>query len=117
MPNVNVGAHPAFLESERKFDAINKFICLYGDLSGGVHGRTMKDLEMRIALKKIKYSPVAATKDVDLIEQCVAAANFLLASFHREKMSHFQVEDRRIILLTMPPRARRAWQESLTEGQ
>ena len=38
-------------------------------------------------------------------------SNFLLAVFHRQKMAKFDLEDRRIILRTMPPRARQVWTE------
>jgi hypothetical protein len=45
------------------------------------------------------------------VEQCAEAANFLLAIFHKKKMTKFEVEDRRIILRTMPPRAREVWSD------
>jgi hypothetical protein len=103
--------HPIFLESEPKFDAINRLSALYSELSAGIHGRTVQDLEMRIALKKITYVEEAVKKQVGLIEKCTGAANFLLAMFHWGKMRSFQMEDRRIILRTMPPRARQVWND------
>ncbi len=104
-------AHPVFTESEKRFDAINRLSTLYGILSAGVHGRTVRDLEMRLALKRIAYSENAAKEQADLIEKCAAPANFLLAVFHRERMGTFTPEDRRIILLSMPARARQVWRE------
>jgi hypothetical protein len=98
--------HPAFLETERKFDAIARLASLHNDLSAGIHGRQVDDLEMRIALSKIRYSDSTAGKEMALIERCAESSNFLLAVFHHSKMASFQPEDRRTILRTMPPRAR-----------
>jgi hypothetical protein len=103
--------HPAFLETERKFDAIARLSSLHSDLSAGIHGRQVQDLEMRVALGKIKYSDQMAGKEMALIERCTESSNFLLAVFHRQKMAKFELEDRRIILRTMPPRARQVWAE------
>jgi hypothetical protein len=103
--------HPVFRRTEKKFDAVNQISSLYSDLSAGVHGRTVRDLEMRLALKKIVYDRAAAVKEEDLLRRCAEAANFLLAMFHREKMRAFQAEDRRIILRNMPARARQLWTE------
>jgi len=105
--------HPAFLETERKFDAIARLSSLHSDLSAGIHGRQVRDLEMRVALGKIRYSDQIAGKEMALIERCTESTNFLLAVFHRKKMAKFDLEDRRIILRTMPPRARQAWTELL----
>jgi hypothetical protein len=104
-----VKIHPAFLESESKFDAINRLKTLYGELSAGIHGRTVRHLEMRIALNEIVYNHDVAKEQAELMDRCVEATNFLLAMFHRERMLSFQVEDRRIILRTMPARARQMW--------
>ena len=103
--------HPIFLESETKFDALNRLSSLYSELSGGIHGRTVQDLEMRIALTKITYDQDAMRKQVDLTEKCAEAVNFLLAMFHHERVRGFQTEDRRIILRTMAPRARQVCQD------
>lgn len=103
--------HPVFIKSEPRFDAINRLGTLYSELSAGIHGRTVRDLEMRTALNKIKYVEGAVKKQRDRVEKCTEAANFALAIFHRDKMSTFQVEDRRIILRTMPARARKVWNE------
>jgi len=101
--------HPAFLETERKFDAIARLSSLYGDLSAGIHGRQVRDLEMRVALGKIAYSDQMAGREMVFIERCAESSNFLLAVFHRGKMARFELEDRRIILRTMPARARQVW--------
>jgi hypothetical protein len=103
--------HPVFIESERRFDAVNRLSSLYSELSAGIHGRRVTDLEMRVALGKIRYSEDAANREAPLIERCAEAVNFLLAMFHRDKMRSFQVEDRRIILQTMPSKARLVWKE------
>jgi hypothetical protein len=103
--------HPEFLETERKFDAIARLSALYSDLSAGIHGRQVRDLEMRVALGKIAYSDQLAGREMALIERCAESSNFLLAVFHRKKMARFELEDRRIVLRTMPPRARRVWRQ------
>jgi hypothetical protein len=101
--------HPAFLRTESKFDAISRLASLHSDLSAGVHGRQVQDLEMRVALKKIVYSQSDANKQTQLVERCTQSANFVLAVFHQERLAHFQPEDRRIILQTIPPRGRNVW--------
>ncbi len=101
--------HPAFLHTESKFDAISRLASLHSDLSAGVHGRQVQDLEMRLALKKIAYSQVEANKQTHLVERCAQSANFVLAVFHQERLAHFQLEDRRIILQTIPSRGRSVW--------
>jgi hypothetical protein len=103
--------HPLFLETESKFDALNRLSTLYSDLSAGIHGRRVQDLEMRIALKKIAYDESGMRRQVDLSERCAGSANFMLATFHRDRMNNFQTEDRRLILRTMPPRARQVWNQ------
>ena len=105
--------HPILMRTEKAFDAINRLSALHGELSAGIHGRQVRDLEMRVALNKIAYSDQAATKEAQLTERCAASANFLLAVFHRKSMGHFGPEDRRTILRAMPPGARQAWTESL----
>jgi len=103
--------HPVLFRSERKIDAISRLSALHSELSAGIHGRQVQDLEMRAALNKIAYSERSAKNEATLIERCSASANFLLAAFHRAKMVMFDNEDRRIILRTMPPRARQVWGE------
>jgi hypothetical protein len=102
-------AHPAFWKIERKFDAINQISSLYSELSAGVHGRAIRDLEMRVALEKIVYDEGAAAREAECLRKCAEASNFLLAIFHHRKLRAFQTEDRRIILRTMPTRARQVW--------
>jgi len=101
--------HPAFLRTESTFDAINRLNSLYGDLSAGVHGRQVQDLEMRLALKKLVYSQPEANKQVQLVERCAESSNFVLAVFHQVRLTHFQPEDRRIILQTIPAKGRNIW--------
>lgn len=103
--------HPAFLKTESAFDAINRLSTLYSELSAGVHGRSVHDLEMRVSLNKIACEEPGFSKQTDLTEKCAEAVNFLLAIFHREQMSTFPVEDRHTILRTMPARARQIWKE------
>jgi hypothetical protein len=105
--------HPAFLETEKKFDAISRLSALHSELSAGIHGRQVRDLEMRTALGKIAYSDGIAEKEAGLIERCAAASNFLIAVFHRQKMARFEAEDRRILLRAMPHRARQVWNQLL----
>jgi hypothetical protein len=101
--------HSAFLELESRFDALNRLSTLYSQLSAGVHGRTVRDLEMRIALADIQCDDAALEKQTEAIERCAEAANFLLAVFHQRQMRSFPAEDRRIMLRSMPSRARRIW--------
>jgi hypothetical protein len=103
--------HPLFMATERQFDAINRLSTLYSDLSAGVHGRTVKDLEMRTALNRIRYADLDARTVTELVGRCAEATNFLLAMFHRDQLLRFTADDRRIILRTIPPRARRSWRE------
>lgn len=104
--------HPAFWKIERKFDAINQISSLYSELSAGVHGRAVRDLEMRVALEKLIYEEAMAAREAECLRRCTEASNFLLAIFHHQKLRsglQFQAEDRRIILRTMPSRARQIW--------
>jgi hypothetical protein len=101
--------HPTFLVSEPKFNAIAKLSSLYSDLSAGIHGRTVGDLEMKVALEKIKYDDDLAAEQADFVSHCAAASNFLLAAFHKERVLKFQTDDRRIILRTLPADARQVW--------
>lgn len=103
--------HPVLMKTEPKFDAINQVSSLYSELSAGVHGRTVRDLEMRVALQKIVYDQTAAKAEANFLRRCTEATNFLLAMFHRDKVRRFQAEDRRVILRTMPTRARQLWTE------
>jgi hypothetical protein len=104
-------AHPEYLKSEKKFDAINQITTLYSDLSGGVHGRTVHDLEMRQALKKITYDNEAAKQEVERLRRCTEAVNFLLAIFHSSQVRKLSAEDRRIILRSIPRQARAVWSD------
>ncbi len=108
-----IKAHPKLALTEKRFDAINRLSSLYSELSAGVHGQAVADLEMRISLEKISYADALAKKDAALIERCASASNFILAVFHGQTVAKFQSEDQLIILQTMPPRARKAWRESL----
>lgn len=101
--------HPAIIESETRFDAVQKLRTLYHELSASVHGRGVRDLEMRKALKKIAVDVAQFGLQVKLVERCAEATNFLLATFHKTEMRRFLLEDRQIILRTMSPRARQVW--------
>jgi hypothetical protein len=108
-----IRSHPKLMLTEKRFDAINRLSSLYSELSAGVHGQAVADLEMRISLEKISYVDASAKKDAALVERCASASNFLLAVFHGQKVARFQSEDQLIILQTMPPRARKVWREAL----
>jgi hypothetical protein len=101
--------HPDFLKTESKFDALAQLASLYSELSAGIHGRAVRDLEMRVALRKIVYDQASATKQAEMLRKCTQASNFLLAIFHRNQVKKFQVDDRLIILRTMPACARNLW--------
>jgi len=104
--------HPIFIDSEPQFDAINRMSSLYHDLSAGIHGRTVRDLETRIALKDIAYDQDAAERHAKHVQRCAEATNFLIGLFHREQMTSFSTIDRRIILRTLPIKARQVWKAS-----
>jgi len=103
--------HPSFMEVEERFDAVNQLKSIHSELSAGVHGRTVSDLEMRVALRRIEYEADAARANAELLKKSTQAINFILAIFHREKVRSFQTEDRRIVLRTMPERARTIWND------
>lgn len=98
--------HPIFSRTESMFDAISKLKTAYDDLSAGIHGRRVKDLEMRVSLKGITYQHDAVTAETLLVERCAGPVNFILSMFHRERLRRFEPSDRSIILRTMPPVAR-----------
>jgi hypothetical protein len=104
-------AHPRFLITEPKFDALAQMTSLYSTLSAGVHGRTVRDLEMRNALSKIAYDAETAAIDARHVSKCAQAVNFVLSIFHRNQMGGFQIEDQRLILRTLPAQARQIWSE------
>ena len=101
--------HPVFMTKETRFDALARLRNLYSDLSAGVHGSKVRDLEMRVALKKIKYEQAAVHAEMLLVERCAESVNFLIAAFNQDQMDQFSVDDQRIILRTMPARARQVW--------
>lgn len=101
--------HPTFIDTEAKFDAINRLSTLYDELSAGVHGRRVVDFDTKTALSKITLDLDSLEKQMELTERCAAAACFLLAVFHRDKVHSFPMEDRRIILRSMPAVARTIW--------
>ena len=103
--------HPAFLDTEPRYDGINRLSSLYSELSTGIHGRTVNDFEMRIALNKITYANNAAKKAAEQLDKCAQAATFLLAVFHRDQVRAFRTEDRQIVLRTMVPKAREVWSD------
>lgn len=101
--------HPSFLDLETRFDAIGRLSNLYDDLSAGVHGRTVVDLEMRVALNKIKCDVDQLKSQTNMVERAAEGANFLIAVFHGKQLHAFLPDERRIILRTLPPTARQLW--------
>jgi hypothetical protein len=105
--------HPVFRVAEKRFDALNRLSTLYDDLSASVHGRTVQDLEMRLALQKIVYEEHTAKEQARVTERVTEATNFVLARLHSDQVASFGTDDRRIILQTMPARAKQVWNEPL----
>jgi len=101
------GIHDGLMDLEPKFDAVNRLKTLYSELSATVHGRQVKDLQMCSSLSDIKFSERMFERQVAEVERCTASANFLLAAFHSDRFSAFDREDRRVILASMPAKARR----------
>ena len=104
-------AHPDFARTELKFDALCRMKSLYGELSAGIHGRRVSDLEMRTALEKIVYDESLAGKQTILVEKCAELCNFLLTIYQRSRFALFGMEDKRVILRTMNLPARAIWKE------
>lgn len=98
--------HPRFSNTEVRFDAISRISTLHSELSAAVHGRTVRDLEMRSSLDGISYLDAAARAQMALIERTAESCNFALAVFRKDEMALFEREDRRIILQTMSTRAK-----------
>ena len=103
--------HPAFTVTEPKFNALARLQDVYSNLSAGIHGRAVKDLETRIALQKIKYDHASAINDIQLLENCVLASNFLLSIFQQRQVLNFKKVHKSLILRTMPVIARKTWSE------
>ncbi|UWZ83375.1 hypothetical protein [Occallatibacter riparius] len=103
--------HPDFRKTEVKFAALDRLRNLYSELSAGIHGRKVSDLEMRTALEKIVYEEDLAARLTSLVERCVEISNFFLTVFQRARFNDFSVEDRRVILRTLDARARSIWRE------
>lgn len=103
--------HPDFVITEPRYNAIDQAVSLYSDLSGAVHGRTVRDLEMRTSLTKIQYEEVQAKRDVEFLRRCVETVNFLLCVFHCSAVRALPTEDRRVFLRSMPKKARETWSD------
>lgn len=104
-------SHPNYKISEKSFDAINRLQSLYSELSGWIHGRTVKELETRLALNKIAFSISVARKELKLVTRCAEAVNFLLAIENRAELRSFSTEDKTYIFTTMPKAARALWHD------
>jgi hypothetical protein len=100
------GIHEELLALEARFDAVNKLKTLYRELSAGIHGRRVQDLEMRASLQKIVFREADFEKHVADVEDCAGPTNFLLAAMHPSQFHAFPPEDRKCILVSMPARAR-----------
>jgi hypothetical protein len=107
--------HQEFLKTEPKFNAIGQMSSLYSDLSAGVHGRRVQDLEMRTALEKIAYSHAVAQKEAELVKRCGEAVNFILSIYHREQLRKLEAVDRRPFLDGLTKTARQVWAAHETE--
>lgn len=100
-------SHHYFKQTEPRFDALARLSSTYEQLSAGVHGRTVFDLEMKTALESFKYDQERASKDLDCLSACASAVIFLLAIFHRDKFNEFDLAERRTLLRKIPSEARR----------
>lgn len=94
-------SHPDMVGPEAKFPAVAKLKSLYGDLSAGIHGRRVRDLEMRIALDKIRYDEAIMDARTAEAQRCAEAVNFVMAVFHRAQFRRFPPEDRLTIMRTI----------------
>jgi hypothetical protein len=99
-------AHPALMDAEIKFCAINNLETLYDDLSKNIHGRKVEHLEMHRALKNISFDQVWFDVQVRAMEKCAESSNFLLLMYQRDEVIWFPEETKSILLSTIPPKAR-----------
>ena len=102
-----VATHPDLIATQKSFKPVDRLKTLYSDLSGGVHGRRVQDLEMRVALHKIHYEEKSIDARVRDLAKCAESVNLLLIAFHRQKFLHFPRPDRQTILRTISPAGRR----------
>ncbi len=101
--------HPDYMETERRFDGINRLSALYDELSAQVHGRKVTHFEMRRALREITLDIETFQKQAKLVERCAECSNFLLLVFHRDRVKRFPDDRQRIVFATIPAVARRVW--------
>lgn len=101
--------YPDFVSTEPEFDAVARLSSIYSELSAGVHGRSVRELETRAALRSIVYDPARAKEDALFLRRCTEAVNFLMSIFHHNSFASFAKADRSLILRTMPAAARRIW--------
>lgn len=101
--------HPSYVETEKNYNALDQMKSLYSELSASVHGGAVRDLEMRVALKKITYSDTSAKKHADFVRLSSQLANFVLAIFHCQRVSKLAAIDKSIILRGMEKPARQIW--------
>jgi len=101
------GEHPLIAEAEKKFDAVHRLRTLYDELSAGVHGRRVTDLETRRAVAEVRYDRSTFELHTLAVEKCAEATNFVLAIFHKDHFHKFTAEDRHIITNTMTPGCRK----------
>ena len=94
-------SHHDLCESAFLLGIVDELTSLYSDLSTGIHGTKVADLEMRRALKAIQYNQDAAVKEEELLRRLTAPCNILLTVFHRKRFSKFSSEDRRILIHSM----------------
>lgn len=90
---------------------------IYSELSVSVHGQKVSDLEMHSALAAICCTEKSAGAEVGYVRRASIATNSLLAIYHRRRFSSFAVEDRRIILRTLPRSTRLAVQTDTKEAK
>ena len=103
--------HPEYVEAGARFDSIQKLNNLYDDLSATIHGRRVRDLQLNSALAELKYSADRAQKDAKHVQQCAELVNFIVVIKMRDNFQKFSVENKRIILRTLPKLARSIWSE------
>lgn len=107
--------HPEFIQTEPKFDAIAQIRSLYSDLSAGVHGRTVDDLEIRRSLQLITFDINEAKKMASFVQKAVQPSNFLLSIYQKRRLINFAGDEKSIILRSIPHHARRIWTEHPVE--
>jgi hypothetical protein len=92
-----------------RFDATSETQALYDLLSAQVHGRRVVDLEMRRALRDVRFEAGWFRTFAETTRRCAQVANFVLLAYHGDR--RLDAQTRRVLLDTLSQSARRTLRE------